>query len=104
MVFGLSLEIQPLTVTVQSEGTDVGQSMLQRDSRALLGMEVESPSTNTALVTLPCSEHPDDTPASRRQTKLRVEVTGCEKEGNLQETGIAEVIAEEIRLNSRRIR
>jgi len=64
VAFGWPQVSQLSTVVVQLEDTDVGQSMLQRDSHAFLGTEVELPSTDTALATLPRSEHPDDTPAS----------------------------------------
>ena len=66
MMFGHPPVTQPLIVTVRLRDTDECQNTSQRDSRAQLGTEVESPSTDTALATLPCLEHPGDIPASWR--------------------------------------
>ena len=64
MGFGPPPVTQPLIVKVRLQDTGVDWSTLRRGSRAQLGTEVEYPSVDTALVTLPYLEHPDDTLAS----------------------------------------
>ena len=83
MVFGSPPVTPLLIVTGRLQYTDVYQSTLQRDSRAQPGTEVGSPSMDTVLATLACSEHPGDSPVSWRQTKFGFEVTARGKEGEL---------------------
>lgn len=93
-VFGSLPVTQLLIVADRLQDTGVYQNTLQRGNRVQLGTEVESPSMDTAPMTLPCSEHPGDSPASWRQTKPGVGVIVHEKEGKLWEIGTVEVIVE----------
>jgi len=92
MVLGLPQVTQLLIAGDRLQDRDVHSSRLQRDSRARLDTEAEFPSTGTVLETVPCSEHPDDTLASWRQTRKGAEATVRGKEGKSEEIGTAEVI------------
>lgn len=100
MVFVSLPVIQLLIAVDRVQNTDGYQNRSQRGSRVQLGTEVEYPSMDTALATLPHPERPDDTLASWRQTELGVEVTARGREGKLWEIGTAgEIVEKGILLN-----
>jgi len=100
VVFGSPRVTLMSIVAGRLQDTGVHSSTLQRGNRARPDTGVESPSMDTALATLPCSEHLGDIPARWRQTETRVEATVRGKEGKLWEIGIAGVIVEkEIRFD-----